>query len=65
METMHTGTTQKRRPAAEQSPADTVEDGDVAVLDRDDDRDAPGYRPGRVERRDWRGEGVVGRYHTD
>lgn len=57
--------TQKRRVPAYKAPADTSEDGDVAVLDRDDERDGRDYRPGRVERRDWRGEGVVGNYHTD
>lgn len=61
MGTLHSGTTQKRRPAADRSPADRVEDGNLAVLDRD----APDDRPGQVERRDWRGEGVVGHLHTD
>jgi hypothetical protein len=59
------GMTQKRRPPAYKPPADKSEDGDVAVLERDDDRDEPGFRRSRVERRDWRGEGVVGNYHTD
>lgn len=65
MGTIRTGTTRNRRPPADQSPADGAEDGDLAVLDRDSDHDAPGHRPSRVERRDWRGEGVVGRFHTD
>ncbi len=57
---------QKRRGPAYQPAADkSVEDGDLAVLDRDDQRDEPGFRRGRVERRDWRGEGVVSNYHTD
>lgn len=56
--------TQKRRPPAYKAPADTAED-DVAVLDRDDQRDEPDPRRSRVERRDWRGEGVVSNYHTD
>lgn len=65
MGTLHSGTTQKRRPAADRSPTDRIENGNLAVLDRDDDRDAPDDRPGQVERRDWRGEGVVGHLHTD
>jgi hypothetical protein len=57
---------QKHRAPAYPPAADTsVEDGDLAVLDRDDERDAPDFRRGRVERRDWRGEGVVSNYHTD
>lgn len=56
--------TQKRRAPAFKPPADISEAGDLAVLDHDErnERDA---RPGRIERRDWRGEGVVGNYHTD
>jgi hypothetical protein len=57
--------TQKRRAPAYKAPADTSADGDVAVLDRDDERDEPDFRRSRVERRDWRGEGVVSNYHTD
>jgi len=57
--------TQKRRVPAHKPPADKSEDGDLAVLDRDDERDEPIFQPGRIERRDWRGEGVVGNYHTD
>ncbi len=57
---------QKRRAPADQPPADkSVKDGDLAVLDRDDERDEPGFRRDRVERRDWRGEGVVSTNHTD
>ena len=56
--------TQKRRAPAPKPPADTSEDGDLAVLDRDE-QDERGRGSGRVERRDWRGEGVVGNYHTD
>jgi hypothetical protein len=63
------GMTQKRRPPAYKPPVDKSddkpEDGDLAVLERDDDRGAPDFRRSRVERRDWRGEGVVGNYHTD
>ena len=55
----------KRRPARDRQPADKVEEGDVALLDRDDEQDAPSWRPRRIERRDWRGEGVVSNYHTD
>lgn len=55
----------KRRTPRNGQPADKVEEGDVAVLDRDDDRDTPAWRPSRVERRDWRGEGVVSTNHTD
>lgn len=57
---------QKRKAPAYRPPTDTsVEDGDLAVLDRDDERDEPDFRRDRVERRDWRGEGVVSNYHTD
>jgi hypothetical protein len=63
------GMTQKRKPAAYKPPADKSDDksenGDLAVLERDDERDEPGFRRSRVERRDWRGEGVVSNYHTD
>jgi hypothetical protein len=59
------GMTPKRRPPRYQAPADQSADRELAVLDREGERDAPGARPGRVERRDWRGEGVVGNYHTD
>ncbi|HLI20733.1 MAG TPA: hypothetical protein VKV32_06435 [Stellaceae bacterium] len=55
----------QRSVPAHKSPADTSADGDTAVLDRDEEQDERGYRPGRVERRGWRGEGVVGNYHTD
>jgi len=55
----------KRRPPRIGQPANKVEEGDIAVLDRDDDRDMPAWRPSRVERRDWRGEGVVSTNHTD
>lgn len=57
--------TQKRRTPAYKAPADTSPDGDLAVLERDEQQDERGYRPDRIERRDWRGEGVVGNYHTD
>jgi hypothetical protein len=55
----------KRKPGRDRRPADHVEEGDTAVLDRDDEQDAPSWRPRRIERRDWRGEGVVSNYHTD
>ena len=54
----------KRRPPRDQQP-EMVEEGDIAVLDRDDHQDMPNWRPRRIERRDWRGEGVVSNYHTD
>jgi hypothetical protein len=59
------GMTSKRRPPAYGPPADKAEDGDIAVPEREGDREHRGARPGRIERRDWRGEGVVGNYHTD
>jgi hypothetical protein len=55
----------KRRPARNQQPADKVEDGDIAVLARDNDENKPSWRPRRIERREWRGEGVVSLNHTD
>ncbi|HEX3970653.1 MAG TPA: hypothetical protein VHX19_04995 [Stellaceae bacterium] len=56
----------KRRPSRiGQQPAEKIEESDIATLDREDDTTAPSWRPSRVERRDWRGEGVVGTYHTD
>jgi len=55
----------KRRPPRDEQPADKVEEGDIAALDRDDERDTPSWRPRRIERRDWRGEGVVSSNHTD
>ncbi len=48
-----------RRKAPLQRPAD---DDDLAVLERDEDRTE---RFNRIERREWRGEGVVGDDHTD
>ena len=56
--------TQKRRVPANKPAADTSLEGDLAVLERDEQND-PGDRSGRVERRDWRGEGVVSTNHTD
>ena len=56
--------TQKRRAPAFTPPAVTSEEGGLAVLERDEQNDR-GNRPGRVERRDWRGEGVVSTNHTD
>jgi len=55
----------KRRPPRDQQPAETVEEGDIAVLDRDDHQDMPSWRPRRIEHRDWHGEGVVSLNHTD
>ena len=55
----------KRRPPRIGQPANKVEEGDIAVLDREGDQDAPSWRPRRIERRDWRGEGVVSLNHTD
>ncbi len=55
----------KRRPPRDQLPADKVEASEIAVLEREDDHDASGWRPRRIERRDWRGEGVVSLNHTD
>jgi hypothetical protein len=55
----------KRRPPRDERPADKVEEGDLAALDREDHQDAPSWRPRRIERRDWRGEGVVSLNHTD
>jgi hypothetical protein len=55
-----------RRPSRiGQQPAVKIEEGDTAVLDREDETNAPNWRPRRIERRDWRGEGVVSNYHTD
>jgi hypothetical protein len=54
-----------RRQPRDRQPAEKVEEGDIAMLDRDGDPDAPSWRPRRIERRDWRGEGVVSTYHTD
>jgi hypothetical protein len=54
----------KRRPPRDQQP-EMVEEGDIAVLDRDDHQDAPSWRPRHIERRDWHGEGVVSLNHTD
>lgn len=56
--------TQKRRAPAFKPTAGISEEGDLAVLERDEQNER-GERPGRVERRDWRGEGVVSSYHTD
>lgn len=55
----------RRRPARDRQPADRVEEGDVAVLGREDGQDLPSWRPRHIERGDWRGEGVVSSYHTD
>jgi hypothetical protein len=56
----------ERRPPRDQRPAGKVEEGGIAaVLDRDADQDTPSWRPRRIERRDWRGEGVVSLNHTD
>jgi hypothetical protein len=55
----------KRKTPRDQQPADKAEEGEIAVLDREDDQDAPSWRPRRIERRDWRGEGVVSLNHTD
>jgi hypothetical protein len=55
----------KRKLPRDEQSADKVEEGDIAVLDREDDRNAPNWRPRRIERRDWRGEGVVSLNHTD
>ena len=56
--------TQKRRAPAFKAPADKSEEGDLAMLEGDGQTDR-GDGPGRVERRDWRGEGVVSTNHTD
>jgi hypothetical protein len=55
----------KRRPPRDRRPAEEVEEGGIAVLDREKDQNAPSWRSRRIERRDWRGEGVVGLNHTD
>lgn len=55
----------KRKPPRDQLPAEKVEEGDIAVLDREDETGAPSWRPRRIERRDWHGEGVVSSNHTD
>jgi hypothetical protein len=55
----------KRRPSRIGQPAEKIEEGDIAVLDREDEDNAPSWRTRRIERRDWRGEGVVSNYHTD
>ena len=55
----------KRRSPHFGQPVNKVGEGDVAVLDNENDRDTPAWRPSRVERRDWRGEGVVSTNHTD
>ena len=56
----------KRRPSCiGQQPAEQIGEGDIAVLDHEDENNTPSWRPRRVERRDWRGEGVVSDYHTD
>ena len=56
----------KRRPSRiGQQPAAKIEAGDIATLDREDENTAPSWRPSRIERRDWRGEGVVSLNHTD
>ncbi len=51
-----------RRKAPAQRPRD---DGDLAVLERGEDRIELPRGSNRIERRDWRGEGVVGDNHTD
>jgi hypothetical protein len=61
----------KRKAPRDQRAANKVEEGDIAVLDRQSDQNTPGlqnasgWRPRRIERRDWRGEGVVSLNHTD
>jgi hypothetical protein len=56
----------KRKPSRiGQQPAEPIEEGDIAMLDREDENTARNWRPRRIERRDWRGEGVVSTNHTD
>ncbi|HVA12554.1 MAG TPA: hypothetical protein VNF99_04845 [Stellaceae bacterium] len=58
--------THKRRPPAHKpAEQERIADGDLAVLEREEDRDEPRAGPQRRERYGWRGEGVVGNYHTD
>lgn len=49
------------KPATEIRP----EQGDLAVLDREGERNTARYQPTPIEPREWRGEGVVGDNHTD
>ena len=55
----------KHTPPRDQQPAGKAKHGDIAALDCKDNRDTPSWSRSRIERRDWRGEGVVGHYHTD
>lgn len=54
----------RRPPQIGQQPTEKIEEGDIAVLDRENET-ASSWRPSRIERRDWRGEGVVSLNHTD
>ncbi|MGH7033837.1 MAG: hypothetical protein ACREFL_08925 [Stellaceae bacterium] len=47
-------------------PSDTADDADRAAARRDPPRNGDKRHDGsRIERQDWRGEGVVGDLHTD
>lgn len=58
-------TTSKRNPPTQRPPVERLEGGDFAAFEPSGTRDEEKERPSRIERREWRGEGVVGNYHTD